>query len=72
MNESRTKLTLYGVFSKSCIISPVKLMLVENKHKIQIIIGDIFCKIDHFRQMQSRNLNLKVGENFIVWAFRVG
>ena len=36
MNESRTKLTLYGVFSKSCIISPVKLMLVENKHKIQI------------------------------------
>ena len=37
MNESRTKLTLYGVFSKSCIISPRQTnAIVENKHKIQI------------------------------------
>ena len=75
MNESRTKLTLYGVFSKSCIISPRQTNASRKQTQntnTQIIIGDIFCKIDHFRQIQSRNLNLKVGENFIVWAFRVG
>lgn len=47
MNESRTKLTLYGVFSKSCIISPrqtnASRKQTQNTNK-QIIIGDSFAK----------------------------
>ena len=48
MNESRTKLTLYGVFSKLCIISPLRQTNASRKQtqntNTQIIIGDIFAK----------------------------
>ena len=49
MNESRKKLTLYGVFSKSCIIriSPRQTNASRKQTQntnTQIIIGDIFLK----------------------------
>ena len=47
MNESRTKLTLYGVFSKSCIISPRQTNASRKQTQntsTQIIIGNIFAK----------------------------